>query len=395
MKLTYMRGALAALVAAVTVGALVTAQAANAEKWYVQKTTTEGQLTSVTCASEFSCTAVGWKPGTFETKSTNYALLESWNNLNEWAPKAVPEPAKAEESKFLGVSCDLHCTAVGYDVVKGAAAPLAEQNNGTEWVIQPTPVTAGKLEAVSCLESMCTAVGTKEGKALVEHWNEKEWSVQSTPALGESSAFHAVSCIAKACFAAGTVTEAGVVVPLWEKWNGKEWTRSTSPITPEGAKNIMITGIACQGGPGGGVAPCDLVGSYRREVKPKTIARVGLAEHWNTLTLKWELGSTPTPEGAAEEWSFSGVACSGDEHRCDAVGHLENTHEDFLTLAESWNTEVWKLQSTPNEETQRDNFFNGVSCPNREVCVAVGATDVVKEHLVYHTLVERYEESAG
>jgi hypothetical protein len=192
----------------------------NGRAWAIEKTPnpTEANetgllgstLSSVSCTSKVSCTAVG----SYHTKSLNQRMLaERWNG-DTWTIEETPSPVEATESELEGVSCASadSCTAVGDVVISATSHASAERWNGTEWAFEKAASSSGDgiLASVSCVSSeSCTAVGwysVEQALTLAEHWDGATWAIQETPNAKKSrnSRLEGVSCPAKqSCVATG------------------------------------------------------------------------------------------------------------------------------------------------------------------------------------------------
>ena len=117
--------------------------------------------------------------------------------------------------------------ALGEDVGSGADDDtLAESWNGQRWAVQPTPPTGvgpASLSSVSCVSvALCTAVGSLDNDgaysdALAEGWNGTAWMVQSMPSPKPYASLAGVSCVPSLCVAVGSVqTDKGAASPLAE-----------------------------------------------------------------------------------------------------------------------------------------------------------------------------------
>lgn len=113
--------------------------------------------------------------GSYETAAVyRVPFAERWSGA-EWVVQTVPSPAETKYSSVQGVSCvtGSACTIVGTSYASSLKfVTLAEQWNGAEWKIQPTPNNEkgeGWLSGgVSCSSStMCAAVGNT-GKTFSE-----------------------------------------------------------------------------------------------------------------------------------------------------------------------------------------------------------------------------------
>jgi hypothetical protein len=233
----------------------------NGRSWASQATTPVArgsELDGVSCVSATWCVAVG-----SSGPALNAPLAEVWNGTS-WAVQPTPNPANnpADESARLSsVSCvsTVSCTAVGTDFTSGHQLILAEGWNGTSWKIEPTPNVRGlgNVTGVSCTSaSVCTAVGWAVG-ALVERWNGSTWATQPTPRVA-GSGLYAVSCVsATACTAVGTLDHGpSTQVPFAEGWNGTRWTAEHALNPAGGSGGLGLVGVSC-------VAPaeCAAVGS--------------------------------------------------------------------------------------------------------------------------------------
>jgi hypothetical protein len=102
-------------------------------------------LEGVACVSATRCTTVGsaatapGESGTLVEQATNATT-------GEWAVVPSPNPAEAEESNLSSISCSsaASCTAVGYYYTPtNDQKTLAERWNGKKWSIEETPNPAG------------------------------------------------------------------------------------------------------------------------------------------------------------------------------------------------------------------------------------------------------------
>jgi hypothetical protein len=195
---------------------LTLAERWNGAAWTIEPTpspsTTDNQLSAVSCASAGDCTATGQYR---KADGRAVSLAEHWNGRT-WAVQNTPNPPGATFSSLDGVSCASagNCIAVGGSGGASPEAPLAEHWNGRTWAIQPAPAppAAGlfsSLAGVSCPSATtCTAVGiyataTGSNHAFAEHMNNGTWTFQPT-AKPKHKQLTAVSCTASyACTAVG------------------------------------------------------------------------------------------------------------------------------------------------------------------------------------------------
>ena len=315
----------------------------NGTSWNIEPTPNPAgsaytHLDGVSCTSATTCIAVGaWYTG---FGGYEVPLAEFWNG-STWTIRAPPSPSDALSASLSYVQCASAsaCMAVGgyYSSSRGQGLPLAEFWDGTGWTIQSAPVPSGAngaaLDGVSCPSSTtCTAVGAyaptsgpEDTLTLAESWDGSTWSIQpppNTPGSG-NDALTAVWCeSATSCIATGGPT--GV-----ESWNGTSWAVQSTP-------SPGLANVSCA--PAG--APCKAVGSSNSEP---------LAESWDGTN--WSIDSTPAPDGSPNA-RLSDVSCTSPT-ACTAVGSYFNPSAAgdlgvFLTLAERWDGAKWTIQSTPD-----------------------------------------------
>jgi hypothetical protein len=332
-------------------------------------------LGGVACVSASNCTAVGYYTGSDGTTST---LAESWNGT-EWKVQATPNPPGALESKLEAVTCiSSICSAVGYyKTGPEAFGTLIEKRVSGQWSIMSSPNPSGVARAYlygnSCTSiSDCWAVGRSapkaseelEGKkpaALAEHWNGTAWTIS---AISEPPAqLKRVSCATTSSCVAVTGQE-GLVL---ERWNGSSWAQQSAAV-PSGGSGATLGSVSCLA-----VSECTVVGSY--VLGGHTVP---LAERWNGSS--WSVQATTDPSGVIEEESstgsapvgkLEGVSCSSAA-ACTAFGSYRNAAQKTQPLAESWDGTEWALQPAPIPAESSTSGMAGVSCFSAFECTAVG-----------------------
>lgn len=302
-----------------------------------------------------------------------------------WSIETTPNPSGAPQSFLNGVSCNGRtCTAVGqYATGIATYKTLAERRTGSVWRIQTTPNPSGSpstdLLAVSCRRGACTAVGHSttpqgSGAPLAEHFSGGVWQIQRTPnpaGPGGAADLLGVSCRGpRFCMAVGgalvnpnTIT----LAPLAELWNGSSWSTLSVP-NPSGSNFFLLSAVSCARR-----TSCVAVGG------PSPV-------HWNGTT--WQGEPLPTPSDAVFI-TLSAVSCTAP-NACTAVGSY-NTAGAIRTLAERWDGTSWRIQTTPNPLWMTTAVLDGVSCPTRSDCTAVGFSSTQSAS---YTLVEHWNGSS-
>jgi hypothetical protein len=100
-----------------------------------------------------------------------------------------------------------------------------------------------------------------------------------------------------------------------------------------------------------------------------------LAELWNGS--RWSIRATPNPGGgsyeALSQTDLNGVSCVS-RSTCVAVGSYANAAGSGMTLVERWNGSTWSTEATPALTRAGGSVLNGIACPPRATCTAVGST---------------------
>ncbi|HTU79035.1 MAG TPA: hypothetical protein VMF09_09780 [Solirubrobacteraceae bacterium] len=353
---------------------------------------TSVKLLGVSCSASNACTAVG---AYIDLATTYISLAERWNGT-AWEVQSTPNPAEATGTVLTGVSCHggSECTAVGYyeKTSDGPHYPVAERWNGSTWAIETMPSPSKEenvdLAAVSCGSSkQCVAVGQyNTGKpatrrALAEQWDGTAWKVKTTaklPTEDEQSWFEGVSCAdASQCAVVGV--QLGTTLgeqALAERLDGTKWADEVIPA-PEHSLELELKGVSCSASDA-----CTAVGRYKNtdvasgEHCCEHHAEEALIERWNGTA--WALQTAPSPLGKSEDenqehWTLSEVSC-GAATACSAVGQYaaDSAGKEVILLGEYWNGSTWELEPPVNRSGVARNTLLGVSCPEAELCTAVG-----------------------
>jgi hypothetical protein len=320
--------------------------------------------------------AVGYQ----SSGSTFLNLTESWNG-SSWSVETSPDKG-ASNNSLSGVSCTsgTHCIAAGnYQKKSSDVDTLMESWNGRSWSIQSSPNTAVEdnyLNGVSCATSTsCMAVGDtydgSENQTLAESWNGSTWSLTSTPDPSGSSnnnALDRVSCPnSTSCISTGgyfpTSTATANPQNMVESWNGSSW--NVVPIPNADTTLNALSDVSCTSS-----TFCMAVGYY--EGSGSDVDQT-LIETWDGTS--WEVVPSPD-EGSGSE--LSGVSCT-TSYFCMAVGQY-NTGSAEDDLIEQWDGGVWSLDSSSNASSTF-NELDTVSCTSLTFCIAVGRYDSGSEQL--------------
>jgi hypothetical protein len=330
----------------------------NGTTWMVQPTpnpagASSSSLATVACSSASACVAVG---GSNDSHGNASVLAESWNG-STWSIQSVPLPAGALGGNLSSVSCSspTTCTAVGdYANSSNTNQPLAEAWNGTifsnETVPLPAGATTSTFDAVACSPSpsvRCEAVGwnfvSGQGEiamTLAEGWDGTAWSVQGTPIPNDASGGAypiGVSCNGpRACTSVGEgFNGSGNLGFGWaQTWNGSAWSDRTT-VDPTGAIASLLTGVSCSALPS---HDCTAVGYYTNGTAFVTYAEA----------LKGAAASdqvTREPKGSTAG-ALNGVSCTSPTS-CTAVGNVTNAKGVIVTLANGSSGRTWTIEKTP------------------------------------------------
>ncbi len=225
------------------------------------------QLSSVSCPSVDSCTAVGFYrpdpfPGYAATAPPSDPLIESETD-GRW--HIVDSPVPAPDSVLAGVSCPTtsDCTAVGYAISgQSGATPLEslfiESFDGRAWTLEevsPPPGSVSELDSVSCAStSACVAVGDSAPQSdptatrpLVETMQHGTWRQGTFGSSGSGQGIlYDVACPAVGqCLAAGNSVTGATGSALVLSLSGTSWTVDRAASSQ--AHDPSLTALGCAG----------------------------------------------------------------------------------------------------------------------------------------------------
>ena len=192
-----------------------------------------------------------WAVGTYvdPNSSINRRKLILQRAGGRWRVSVAPIVAAYEQLKAVDATGPNDAWAVGSatsDIQSAPLVPLALRWNGTSWVSQTLPATAGTaltgVDArtagdVWAVGSSSSAGGTQP---YVAHFDGTSWRRVATPTIaGGGELTDVVALSPSTVVAVGRSNGA----PLVLRWNGTSWTREATP----GSSNPYLTGAAAAG----------------------------------------------------------------------------------------------------------------------------------------------------
>lgn len=354
------------------------------------------ELTTISCPSTGSCTAIG---GYTDTSGAPQGLLLSEAN-GTWAAgteAALPSDAYTLPNVELSsLSCTSagNCTAVGtYNATSGyTQGLLLDESDGT-WATgtKPSlPANASTTPSVSVIgvscwsPGDCSAVGLYtdssghyQGLLLSESggaWSTGTDAVLPANAQTDTAQFYidSVSCGSDgSCGAAGYYTDSsGNYQGLLLTEAGGTWSTGTEASLPGGANaGVSLYSTSCTAG-----SDCTAVGTYNNSI----YYGEGLAVSESDAT--WGAGSQVSPpSGAGEDpkADLVSVACTSPGN-CSAVGSYTDEFTDNtrgMLVNETDGAWAAPTDAVPpgNAASDPDVSFASVSCGSAGNCSGVGS----------------------
>lgn len=244
---------------------------------------------------------------------------------------------------------------------QGNVTPVAEQWDGTQWSLVPTPPTGSNDSAFSGVAALAAddvwAVGeigpSEAQQTLIEQWYGSQWSIVPSPNSGSNDFLSSIAAIsATDIWAVGSnsIDDGDTFQPLIEHWDGSQWTIISNPDP-----NYMeqLSGVAA-------ASSTDVwaVGSYRKYVESGYGERPFI-EHWNGQTWAIQYSPNRTPQGGV----LNGVTALASD-AVWAVGMDKNGN----SLIEQWNGSKWSIVKSPDHPHAVSTTLTSVA--------AVSATDL-------------------
>jgi hypothetical protein len=155
----------------------------------------DGSLSGVACGGPTHCVAVG----SYESENGNFQTLIEENLGSGWNMVPSPNSGTNEDNALSSVTCagQSACFAVGSHRAEGHNRPLIEQNAGAGWTLVPSSATGG-LYGVACPSiDFCVATGGDLSggfgpfggtplsvASLIEDMTDGTWVVAAGPQVG-------------------------------------------------------------------------------------------------------------------------------------------------------------------------------------------------------------------
>jgi hypothetical protein len=357
----------------------------------------EGHITSVACASTTSCVAVG----DYDVAgSAAEGLIDTLAN-GTWTASRAPLPAGISttgQGVFLtSVSCgsDGTCAAIGYvgpDVEEGS--PFIETLSAGTWTVTaaPLPSDAGTLQlptmlsGVSCGSARACAVigsydGSDDGGALIDWLSSGHWVPLDAPAPSLLDSIDAVSCIASGCTGVGSFSSLGTGEPTGgfaDTLSGGTWTTVQVPSPADiddtvGYTTMNFSSVSCASD-----ATCAAIGDYENSAKvyvPFTESLVGGS---------WTARVVPLPANSTgpDYLAYPTIVSCAPELHCTVIGSyygspslLSKTGSAIFAYISSTSGGAWsslEAPVAPSGTGVTTSWLTSIACPSSVLCFALG-----------------------
>lgn len=319
-------------------------------------------LAGVSCPSMTACTAAGLgEPG--PAGEAEVTLAESWNG-SAWSTQTTVNPAPRTEDELKDVTCTGPSSCLGIGWNGYAKNSFIESWNGAAWTLMQS--MQGEVNGISCsFTNVCTAVGVSSGIAqtwLLNQVSETGWTVSPVapplPAGATQTGFNDIYCNTTICVAVGSYRNSeGSYRPLVEQLTSNGWSLKEAPNPAEGTAQKAMLAVSC-----GSENSCAAVG----EAAGKPVA-----ETWNGTS--WARASLPSLPPGAITGRFASVSCPASDS-CFAAGSSAEKPEAEKPLVESWNGTSWAIASVPSPADAKGLVaLSSISCLSPRACFAAGS----------------------
>lgn len=293
-----------------------------------------------------------------------------------WKLVPAPSPGSGVFNAFLTSITQItnkDAWAVGTD----NGRPLIEHWNGLRWSVAALPKLPGASASLAGVSahgpSDVWAVGQTlnsegvDGRTLALHWNGQRWTVAPTPSFsvtpGSSSGLASVVTIsATDAWAVGTGlnNDANELIGLIEHWNGTRWQEVTSPSPLN--RSQWLTGVAADGS---------------NHVWAVGVDDTTLTAQTLTMRLsgsQWQIVPSPSVQAGQPQNDLAAVTVAGPADVWAAGMQANVGNQNFRKpLLLHWTGSAWHLVSAPNLGTEGSGLF-GVAALSPADVWAVGET---------------------
>jgi hypothetical protein len=264
-------------------------------------------------------------------------------------------PATRQSTLFIAALASLCAVAAGGTAAAANAGPATARHGRPAGSVAADPLakavkSADLLDGVSCVGKACVAAGYfyhgTPVRTLLERWTGSAWQLDSSAGALRTGTLFAVSCRSStSCVAVGSPALA---------WNGVSW-RVIALTSPFSAVSCA-TPTACMAT---GELPTGGLPGYGR---------------WNGL--RWQTGRVAAPPPhQGQSVTIGGVSCPTPGF-CMAAGNYAygpaepGPQSRNRTLAEEWTGATWRVLRTVNVGPLDE--LTAVSCTAPDACTAVG-----------------------
>lgn len=331
------------------------------------------RLSGVSCPAATVCVAAG----TFVSPVTAQDMpLVEVDDDGTWSMSVPPLPASVENGQLTSISCasDTSCVAVGDSAPESAVgattwpfgAPFADVLSNGVWRAKSLPMSKdwdqAAVTGVSCAGAThCVAIADSElpdstaGPVFVDQLSGTTWheSVPTVSADWRATAFSSVSCGAiDQCVAVGErALDSKPVEGVVYRLDGTTWT-AAAVVTPEKRPGVP-TSVACVS-----AQVCEIVGGYTVSAGSNGVAPFADEETadgvWHTTALN---GTAP----------LDALGCNAQQ--CVAQEATSGAPlTSFVFSQGSWNSATTALPGPWSEF-----WLGATACSTSGACLAVGS----------------------
>ncbi|HEX3042952.1 MAG TPA: hypothetical protein VHP56_12760 [Solirubrobacterales bacterium] len=177
------------------------------------------ELHGADCVSSTFCVAVG---SYTDSGGSIWAMSATWNGTS-WTLRTIPKPAGSIRTVLLDVSCSSASACAGVGIYRdsgGLQTSFVQRWNGSTWSHQssanPVGSTNTVMQGVSCVASSpCVAVGDwNNGKSwlpMAQEFNGSSWVLDTTPNPegATETILEGVACRTGGCLSSGWYKDSG------------------------------------------------------------------------------------------------------------------------------------------------------------------------------------------